>query len=403
MKKVTLIFICLVLIICMAACSNRPTEESKEDLNARAQGQNFDVVTVWRDFCNACPDRESFSQGEKDAAAYIKDMFGSCGLEQYYADGFIQSVDNGGETTTQNVVGVIRGENNGSNVVIGAHYDNVGEINSDGANDNASGVAVLLSLAKYFSDKTLPFNLVFVAFGGEEAGYVGSGYFVNTFDRDSILLFINLDSVANGKYLYAYAQDYKTDYCDYFLKTYGESDLFLKTISVPPTDLGATFLVELYNKEYNAPYLNNDALVFDYNGIPTISFFAGDMEYSYSYIESKDKNEQVMHTSDDNVLALERFGDDYKYNMQSVFNCVCLTIESENFFATAMDAKNQLLGVFSYLNLISVIVCFVVLVALAVVCFNVYKKLKKRAIVNEEPLKNFTLFSRPNDEEIFTF
>ena len=32
-----------------------------------------------------------------------------------------------------------------------------------------------------------------------------------------------------------------------------------------------------------------------------------------------------------------------------------------------------------------------------------YKKLKKRAVVKEEPLKNFTLFSRPNDEEIFTF
>ncbi|MDY5677711.1 MAG: hypothetical protein SPK59_02905, partial [Eubacteriales bacterium] len=114
-------------------------------------------------------------------------------------------------------------------------------------------------------------------------------------------------------------------------------------------------------------------------------------------------NERVMHTSDDNVLVLEGFGDDYKYNMQSVFNCVCLTIGSENFFATAIDAKNQLYGVLSYLNLISVIVCFVVLVVFAVVCFNVYKKLKKRAVVKEEPLKNFTLFSRPNDEEIFTF
>lgn len=403
MKKVTLIFICLVLILCMTACSVRPKEESKEDLNARALGQSFDVVNVWRDFCNACPDRESFSQGEKDAADYIKGMFGSCGLEQYYADGFIQSVDYGGETTTQNVVGIIKGENTDKNVVIGAHYDNVGEINSDGANDNASGVAVLLGLAKYFSDKTLPFNLVFVAFGGEEAGHVGSGHFVNNFDTDSILLFINIDSVANGKYLYAYAQDYKTDYCDYFLKTYGESDLFLKTISVPPTDLGATFLVESYNKEYNAQYFNTDALAFDYCGVPTISFFAGDMEYSYSYIESKDKNERVMHTSDDNVLVLESFGDDYKYNMQSVFNCVCLTIESENFFVTAIDAKNQLYGVLSYLNLISVIVCFVVLVVFAVVCFNVYKKLKKRAVVKEEPLKNFTLFSRPNDEEIFTF
>lgn len=403
MKKVTLIFICLVLILCMTACSVRPKEESKEDLNARALGQSFDVVNVWRDFCNACPDRESFSQGEKDAADYIKGMFGSCGLEQYYADGFIQSVDYGGETTTQNVVGIIKGENTDKNVVIGAHYDNVGEINSEGANDNASGVAVLLGLAKYFSDKTLPFNLVFVAFGGEEAGYVGSGHFVNNFDMDSILLFINIDSVANGKYLYAYAQDYKTDYCDYFLKTYGESDLFLKTISVPPTDLGATFLVESYNKEYSAQYFNTDALAFDYCGIPTISFFAGDMEYSYSYIESKDENERVMHTSDDNVLVLEGFGDDYKYNMQSVFNCVCLTIGSENFFATAIDAKNQLYGVLSYLNLISVIVCFVVLVVFAVVCFNVYKKLKKRAVVKEEPLKNFTLFSRPNDEEIFTF
>ena len=48
MKKVTLIFICLVLILCMTACSVRPQEESKEDLNARALGHSFEVVNKKR-------------------------------------------------------------------------------------------------------------------------------------------------------------------------------------------------------------------------------------------------------------------------------------------------------------------------------------------------------------------
>lgn len=84
---------------------------------------------------------------------------------------------------SQNVVGFIEGKNTDSTIVISGHYDHLGKMGQiffPGANDNASGVAIMLDLAHYFkqNDSLLNYNLMFIAFGGEEAGLVGSKYFV---------------------------------------------------------------------------------------------------------------------------------------------------------------------------------------------------------------------------------
>ncbi len=47
-----------------------------------------------------------------------------------------------------------------------------------GANDNASGIAMLLSLAKYYKENPPKYSIMFIAFGGEEIGLLGSQYFV---------------------------------------------------------------------------------------------------------------------------------------------------------------------------------------------------------------------------------
>jgi hypothetical protein len=94
-------------------------------------------------------------------------------------------------TTIKNVVAVLDGEGANADqlLVIGAHYDHLGVSEKPagkraiypGANDNASGVAVLLETARILAERPhkLPRRIVFVAFSGEESGLLGSFYYVN--------------------------------------------------------------------------------------------------------------------------------------------------------------------------------------------------------------------------------
>jgi hypothetical protein len=66
-----------------------------------------------------------------------------------------------------------RAEDTGAFIVIGAHYDSVG--GSPGANDNASGVAVLIELARQLRTQSLPMPVRFVAFANEEPPYFNGG------------------------------------------------------------------------------------------------------------------------------------------------------------------------------------------------------------------------------------
>jgi hypothetical protein len=159
------------------------------------------------------------SAGLEEAAAYIAKHFADAGLEPGGDDGsYFQgfSMPEGPAGTPidlKNVVGVLPGsreEWSDQLVVIGAHYDHLGlgwpDVHAGdegeahpGADDNASGVAVLLELIKAIADSEKPQrNLVFVAFSGEEAGRVGSKYFAEhpgDFETAGIRAVINLDTV----------------------------------------------------------------------------------------------------------------------------------------------------------------------------------------------------------------
>jgi len=71
-----------------------------------------------------------------------------------------------------------------------------------GANDNASGISLLLSLAKHFADtNNTKYSIVFIAFAAEELGLLGSKYFVehSPIDLKKIKFVINLDMVGTGE------------------------------------------------------------------------------------------------------------------------------------------------------------------------------------------------------------
>lgn len=114
--------------------------------------------------------------------------------------------------TADNVVGLIN-NNKPYTIVVGAHYDHLGfgengnslyrgttrEIHN-GADDNASGVAAIIELARYYKNcKTNEYNYMFIAFSGEELGLYGSKSFVdnlnNVIDSTKINCMINLDMV----------------------------------------------------------------------------------------------------------------------------------------------------------------------------------------------------------------
>jgi hypothetical protein len=160
-------------------------------------------------------------------------------LDQYQLDGMARQIDadlvprstvlNGATVTYQehlsknvrtvrNVVGVLPGsdpQRSKEAIVIGAHYDHVGlgghlsmspertgEIHN-GADDNASGTAVVIEIARQAAAQRerFPRTLVFVAFAGEEHGLLGSAHYVATpaVPVDDTIAMLNLDMVGRAR------------------------------------------------------------------------------------------------------------------------------------------------------------------------------------------------------------
>ncbi|GAB5526698.1 MAG: hypothetical protein Roseis2KO_45700 [Roseivirga sp.] len=105
---------------------------------------------------------------------------------------------------TQNVIGYVEGKNTDSLIILTAHYDHLGMMGNQamfpGANDNASGIAMLLSLAKQYQTEKPEYSTVFMAFGAEELGLLGAKHFVENplFPLESIKFLINFDISGTG-------------------------------------------------------------------------------------------------------------------------------------------------------------------------------------------------------------
>ncbi len=149
------------------------------------------------------------------AADYIAQKFKEAGLKPL-GDSYFQEFDHTfagkGKMHLKNVVAVIPGTDKNlkdSPVVVSAHYDHLGlgwpDVHSGdegkihhGADDNASGVSIMLELAKTMGKTLKPKRtIVFVAFTGEESGLIGSRYFVSKikdYFKGDVMADINLDT-----------------------------------------------------------------------------------------------------------------------------------------------------------------------------------------------------------------
>lgn len=191
-----------------------------------AYSQKFEVAQVKNHIAYLASDklegRGTGSKGEKLAAEYIIKQFKSLGLKPAGDEkGFLQKFPAKKglppkQTYVQaaNVIGYL--DNDAENtIIIGAHYDHLGtgdqgsslKANSggeihNGADDNASGVAGMLELARYYSKNEVKEknNFLFIGFSGEELGLVGSKFFVDnpTINLKKVNTMINLDMI--GRY-----------------------------------------------------------------------------------------------------------------------------------------------------------------------------------------------------------
>lgn len=155
------------------------------------------------------------------AAQHIRAEFKRLGLKSGTVDGsYYQPFEYGGTsktagTTLHNVIGVLegRGEIANQTIVIGAHYDHLGRAQSGppapeaprgrihpGADDNASGTAAMLELARRFVSRGTPprRRMVFIAFCAEESGRIGSRHYASKDPifpiRDTVAM-LNFDMV----------------------------------------------------------------------------------------------------------------------------------------------------------------------------------------------------------------
>jgi hypothetical protein len=131
------------------------------------------------------------------ASVYIRDKLQEYGMTNVHYDYFPDGYGN----LYRNVIGICPGTTYPDLIIlICAHFDTKKGV--PGAVDNATGIAVLLEYARYFSDNPAPYTLKFVAFNAEESGYYGSSYYhrksLSTGELGNTLMILNFDMVQSN-------------------------------------------------------------------------------------------------------------------------------------------------------------------------------------------------------------
>jgi len=203
----------LLLIGCKA--EYKPENKIKEDVSFLADDK--------------LEGRQTGTEGEHKAAEFIAKRFSDLGLEAKGTDGYLQTfsfkpktdphqevtytvVGNDSTITATNVIGFMDNQAPFT-VIVGAHYDHLGygaegtlyrgeeKLIHNGADDNASGVGVMLNLISKLKNANKGNNYLFIAFSAEEMGLLGSNYFTKnaTIDLDNANYMLNMDMVGRLK------------------------------------------------------------------------------------------------------------------------------------------------------------------------------------------------------------
>jgi len=155
--------------------------------------------------------RQTGTPGGRAARAFVRDAFAGLGLDPAGTSGFeqpFQFTHASGRGRTEyagaNLVGAMKGTTaTARTIVMTAHYDHLGVRNGQaypGADDNASGVAALLAIARYVKAHPLRHPVLFVALDAEELGLAGAKAFIANSPRPigDLALNVNVDMVSRN-------------------------------------------------------------------------------------------------------------------------------------------------------------------------------------------------------------
>jgi len=233
---------------------------------------------------------------EAQAAQYIADVFSGFAYqtEQWT---FTAADDSGQLITSANVVAVKSGRST-QELIVGAHYDSGGD--GTGADDNASGVAVMLEAAELVKNASTPYTIRFIAFGAEEAGLLGSYAYLDQMsqsDLENTVAMINLDSVSAGDVAYVYGDERQSALRDWTLEWAFGNGYDLQTIRN----------VDLTEEDGNG---TSDYAAFHDAGIPFLYFEAtnwslGDQD-GYTQVDPQfGDHGKIWHTRYDTLEYLD--------------------------------------------------------------------------------------------------
>ena len=212
MKKHILSFLLLSVILpCAAQFRDLPLDDSETVRSLRGHVTFLSAAVL--------EGRAAGSEGEAEAARYVSGQLASYGIDLLSPkDGDVFGIarEEGDTLRSRNVIGWVQGYDRKLSdryIVVGARLDNLGvnhmTVNGKpteqiyyGANGNASGLAMMIELARMVRTNEVLFrrSVLFVAFGASSQTFAGSWYFLNrTFDASKIDAMINLDMVGAGQ------------------------------------------------------------------------------------------------------------------------------------------------------------------------------------------------------------
>jgi hypothetical protein len=283
-----------------------------------------DVSTLAHDSLEG---REMGTKGELIAANYISERYSIIGLSPIDSlESFHQAFTigqkahphdesfSGEQIAGRNIIGWIN-NNAETSIIVGAHYDHLGwgdqsslsetRAIHNGADDNASGVAALLLLAKRLKKKKLNHNIIFIAFTGEEKGLLGSHYFMDNFNAESIHCMINMDMIGRLDSLNQLAI-YGVGTSPHFIPTIEELNqdrfgLKLDSSGLGPSDHTSFYLNDVpvlhfftgQHAQYHKP--EDDVELINFEGLYSVSTYIEslirelDKEVKLEFTKTKDK------------------------------------------------------------------------------------------------------------------
>lgn len=361
-----------ILILLMAICLLFiPHSEQAFASNENYEVQNISGLTVYEDLLDFVYgenleaktriDRTAGTDGEKAAAEYISTQFEALSLEKFsteyiYEFNYSQGMF-GASGKSRNVVGVQKSTVNPETakfIIIGSHMDNAygmasvssTKTLSHGVYDNASGVVAMLNIAEQLSTKNLPYNIMYVAFGAEELGQLGSKNLLSQLSKsqkENMLLMINLDSIGSGDELYLYADEVSTKHEDFFKGIADEvsSQFGYEKINLPPAFKKTTYASSFTNISYSHMGLASDNGTFVDGGYNAITFFSGDWNGTNFGITESSENENIYHTEDDNLAKIdELYGADFYNKIATVINVIVNATIQETFEDTMIASDS---------------------------------------------------------------